>query len=176
MLLKMGSLTVRKPVERVYAFMCRLENLPKQTPNNVFDEFNVRYKRYGKKLLGEMQVRDIISQYAISKYQGRDVFCDWEVVSLVKNTKIEMQLLSMGRYDDQRGKRKALSPKGSFFENMSIVLLFSSTGLDTQINVIGMFNSRYKILNWGMRFFNFLSRRKTKKNNDEWAKLIEKYS
>ena len=174
MRLKAGRVTVNKPVDQVYAFLTRLENLEKQLPKKLMPNYDFEFD---DDLEGDFKVGEIISLYLFAIYEGDDdKCCDLEVKSLISNREIGLEVVYIGKFDEEADDWSDPVPLNSLMGAIGAQMHFISRGEKTQIELINLVDPPSKCFGLIMRFLNFLGRLGSKKHLKDWGQVIERYA
>jgi hypothetical protein len=174
MKLDSGKIVLYKPLERVYAFLTKLENLKKQTPKGAIRGYEVEFD---DELSGEIEVGTVVAIYLFAVYEGEeDRCCEFKVVGKEKNKNIKLEMVYVGKYDEEKDDWSEPIPIDSYFGVLGIELVFSPCKGNTLVTVSTTLRPKSKLLEVVFRIFNFLGRMSSYKYYREWAKLVESYA
>jgi hypothetical protein len=174
MKLDAGTITINKPLEQVFAFLSKLENLEKQLPSTTIDDYEIGFD---DNISGEIRVGTIIAIYLFPIYEGDEDLClELEVVEIEEYATIKLKLAYVGKYDEERDDWSDSMPIESFFGVMGYEMDFSQKNHMTTISIPNSYSPKSKLAGIAIKIFNFIGKVSYKKHLKEWAKLVEQHA
>ena len=174
MKLNAGSIIINKPLERVYSFLTRLENLEKQIAKGTISDYEIEVE---DELSGEFEVGTIVAIYLFSVYEGVEDRCfEFKVVNIEKNNKIKLELVYIGIYNHEKDSWSDSIPIETYFGVIGFEMKFSPKNGKTRVLMTNTFKPKSKVFEIVIRLFNFIGRFSSKKYYKEWAKLVEQHA
>jgi len=174
MQLNAGKVTVNKPVEQVYAFLTRFENLEKQLPEKLIPDYEIEFD---DDLEGDFKIGDIVSLYLFAIYEGDDdKCCDLKIEKLVPNTEIGFEIVYLGKFDEEKDDWSDPVPLKNLMGAVGAEMRLIPIGEKTQIKLMSLVEPPSKCFGVIMRFLNFLARLGSKRHMKDWGQVIEKYA
>lgn len=173
MRLESGSITIEKPLESVYAFISKLENLEKQIPHGDYGDYKIGVD---EGISGDFIVGEVISFYMFAVYEGDEDKCfELEVVEVAENKKIEFELVYMAKYDEENDDWSPSTRISDVLGKVRFEMILTPIKGRTKISMFSVFEPKSKAVAILLRVINFIGRFTSKKYYKNWARLIEKY-